>query len=116
MPKFENGRFDINGTHLQGYIETRYSTLVQVFGEPTFEWNGDDKTTVEWNLQFEDGTVATIYDYHTYQTPFGTYDWHIGGKTPLAKQHVLDAVHEALEGNSFYPELPVQSITVRQVS
>lgn len=98
MPKFENSlNVDINGTHLQGYIETRYQTLVKVFGEPTYDDYGDDKTTVEWKLRFEDGTVATIYDYRTISTPIGTYDWHIGGRSPLAKQHVLNTVHEVLE-------------------
>jgi len=52
---------DVNGTHLQGYINTDYDTLVELFGEPTI---GDEyKTDVEWEIKFEDDTVATIYNW-----------------------------------------------------
>ena len=81
---------DINGTSLKGYVITDYATLVEVFGQPD-ERNGD-KTTVAWFLQFEDGTIATIYDWKTYETPFGRYDWHVGGKSHLAVSHVHDAI------------------------
>jgi len=61
-------------TSLQGYMPARYEDLVAVFGEPE---GGGDKTTVEWCLAFEDGTVATIYDWKEYETPMGLYHWHI---------------------------------------
>jgi hypothetical protein len=78
--KFTN---DANGhmTSLQGYIRAYYHELVEVFGLPLV---GGDKTTVEWCLEFEDGTVATIYDWKEYETPMGRYDWHIGGKSKQA--------------------------------
>jgi len=67
-----------NGTHLEGYVNAYYHQLVEAFGEPTYT-SGGDKTTVEWIIEFEDGEVATIYDYKCYETPFGLYNWHIGG-------------------------------------
>jgi hypothetical protein len=80
---FENNpKVSINGTCLQGYIETTYDELVKVFGNPT-ELEGD-KVTVEWILQFSDGTVASIYDWKLSETPMGTYRWHIGGKSQRA--------------------------------
>ena len=78
-----------NGTSLQGYIRAYYHQLVEVFGEPEA---GGDKTTVEWCLEFEDGTVATIYDWKEYQTPMGLHQWHIGGENNDA----VEAVNEAL--------------------
>ena len=83
---FENDEaVNVNGTSLQGYIKTDYSTLVEKFGEPTYI-GGGDKTTVDWQLLFtavdEDGERpinATIYDWKLRDTPYGTYDWHIGG-------------------------------------
>ena len=42
------------------------------------------------HLRFEDGTVATIYDWKEDETPLGDYDWHIGGKTPRAFDRVYD--------------------------
>ena len=68
------------GTSLQGYIKTNYTNLVEVFGEPRYR--GGDKTTAEWNLEFEVGgdyVTATIYDWKLDETPFVEYDWHIGG-------------------------------------
>ena len=80
---------DANRTCLQGYVEAYYHQLVEVFGEPD---GGGDKTTVEWCLQFEDGTVATIYDWKEYETPMGLYHWHIGGKNNLAVARVTKAL------------------------
>lgn len=71
----------VNGTSLQGYIRATYAELVERFGQPE---GGGDKTTVEWMLKFEDGTVATIYDWKEYETPTYEYDWHIGGKSKAA--------------------------------
>jgi hypothetical protein len=78
----------VNGTSLQGYVPATYEQLVERFGQPE---GGGDKTTVEWMLQFEDGTVATIYDWKEYETPMGMYHWHIGGKNNLAVARVTAA-------------------------
>ena len=82
-----------NGTSLQGYVNAYYHQLVEKFGEPDYR-NGD-KTTVEWCLEFEDGTVATIYDWKEYDTPTGMYAWHIGGRSKSAVWAVMDAMEEA---------------------
>ena len=80
---------DVNMTSLQGYLSARYEDLVRVFGEP--DELGGDKTTAEWCLQFEDGTVATIYDWKECMTPMYKYDWHIGGMSNLAVARVQQA-------------------------
>jgi hypothetical protein len=80
-----------NGTGLKGYITTYYHELVEKFGEPE---KGGDKTTVEWCLEFDDGTVATIYDWKMYDTPMGEYDWHIGGKSQEAVYRVYEVMEE----------------------
>lgn len=77
---------DVNMTSLQGYMQAYYHQLVEVFGEPE---GGGDKTTVEWCLEFEDGTVATIYDWKEYETPMGKYNWHIGGRSQKAVDRVM---------------------------
>ena len=83
--KFTN-EADANMTSLQGYMQAYYHQLVEVFGEPE---GGGDKTTVEWCLEFEDGTVATIYDWKEYETPLGNYNWHIGGRSQKAVDRVM---------------------------
>ena len=52
---------DINGTHLQGHINCSYDRLTELLGEPT---EGDGyKVDAEWALQFDDGTIITIYNW-----------------------------------------------------
>jgi hypothetical protein len=78
----------VNGTSLQGHITTTYAELVEKFGEPNCF--GGDKITVEWALEFGDGTVATIYDWKYGETPMHKTEWNIGGKN-------IDAVFRVYE-------------------
>ncbi len=70
----------VNGTNLKGVVETTYDAIVNLFGKP-LGGSADGKTTCEWILEFEDGTVATIYDWKTGTTPKELYKWNIGGHT-----------------------------------
>jgi hypothetical protein len=85
---------DVNGTSLQGYVQAYYHQLVEVFGEPE---GGGDKTTVEWCLSFEDGTVATIYDWKEYETPMGLHRWHIGGRGQKAVDRVTQTFKQGVQ-------------------
>ena len=75
-----------SGTSLQEYIDISYDDLVNVLGEPHSDGDGY-KTDAEWDLLFEDGTIATIYNYKTGKNYLGAEgvslkeerDWHIGG-------------------------------------
>lgn len=85
--KFEVNEYgiNINGTHLVGEVKTTYAELVETFGEPGIgdEW----KTDAEWDIRFEDGTIATIYNWKdgkNYNGEFGQdiaeiEIWNIGG-------------------------------------
>lgn len=77
--KFTKAKWsDIEMTGLQGYITTDYKTLVKKLGKP--HTNGDgSKTTAEWQIKFENGVVATIYDWKYGKTPKGICQWNIGG-------------------------------------
>lgn len=89
-----------NGSHLQGYVDVGYDQLVATFGEPHSDGDGY-KVQAEWELEFEDGTVATIYDWKqgdNYNgpgegiSPQGIRDWHIGGFCKLAVTRVREAL------------------------
>lgn len=77
-----------DGTSLQGYTETTMRKLIEVFGQPEYYGDGGDKVTVEWCLKFEDGTVATIYDWKRYELGTPELDelihWNVGGFSPVA--------------------------------
>ena len=86
-------------TSLQGHIDISYKELVKIFGESDC-WD-DYKTDAEWDIEFEDRTVATIYNYKTGKNYLGEEglskeeirDWHIGGRNKRA----VELVHKAVE-------------------
>jgi hypothetical protein len=65
-------------TCLMGYVNTTYARLVEVFGQP-ISGSGDGKVNSQWIIKFNNGEIATIYDYKEPITPTDDYDWHIGG-------------------------------------
>ena len=85
-------------TSLQGYVTVPYSKLVRVFGKAG---RGDrEKVDAEWVLKFDDGTVATIYNYKDGKAYLGKNGksvsqitaWHIGGKSVKAVRLVKAAL------------------------
>lgn len=96
-----DGQWDkISGTSLVGAIDVSYARIVDRLGEPT---EGDAyKVDAEWAIEFEDGTVATIYNYKdgvNYLGDEGTptaqlRDWHIGGKSGIHTDPAVKLVHE----------------------
>ena len=93
-----NDNMSISGTSLMGYVKTDYNSLIECFGEPILERG--DKTNCEWHIEFtvvdeygdEVMIPATIYDWKLDETPYHTYNWHIGGFNMSA----VDLVNEAL--------------------
>ena len=83
-----------NMTGLKGEFPITFAELVEIFGAPDVGPNADlDKTSCEWALQFEDGTVATIYDWKCGRwTPIAEYEWHIGGHTAEAVVRVHECI------------------------
>jgi hypothetical protein len=83
------------GAHQQGQIATDYDTLVNTFGNPIIGPSPDpvdSKVTCMWSILFEDGTVATIYDWDTITTPFHLHSWIIGGYEARAVDRVLETI------------------------
>jgi len=79
---------ETTGTSLKGEIIATYDELVQTFGEP--RKNGsEDKVTREWNIEFLNNEIATIYDWKDANCLEGVYRWHIGG----FNNYVVSDVH-----------------------
>jgi len=73
------------GTSLKGYLNnTKYSDLIEVFGQPTFnQESGDGKVQFEWVFKFN-GEIFTLYDWKTWDVKYTINElttWNIGGKT-----------------------------------
>jgi hypothetical protein len=85
------------GTSLVGYIDISYAELKKTLGQPS----GSDgyKSDAEWELEFEDGSIATIYNWKDGKNYNGSNgipktqirDWHVGGanKDVLSKLRSL---------------------------
>jgi hypothetical protein len=116
--KFTNATADINGTCLQGYITADYDELVECFGDFTSEGDGY-KIDVEWELTFEDGTIATIYNWkngHNYLGETGCpveciERWHIGGRSQRAVERVEAALFDHRNGCTTVEEKPVAMLS-----
>lgn len=87
----EDPFIDADGTHLQGYIAAHFDEMVYIFGDPDLE--GSDKVDCEWTLRFEDGTVATIYNWENIGNFDTNTEWHVGGHSGRA----LTLVREEME-------------------
>lgn len=87
----------INGSAYQGDIEITYDEIVAVIGNPCHDGDGY-KLDAEWVLEFEDGTIATIYNWKDGKNYLGDMgftvkeicNWHIGG----FNQDAVDRVHD----------------------
>jgi len=84
---------NVTGTSLHSAIECSFDQLVQAFGKPMYDTSGDDKVKAEWYVEFDDGVVATIYDWKSNLDPKDNTDWHIGG---FAKTKPLDTADHIL--------------------
>tara|TARA_R100001143_G_scaffold61269_2_gene61746 strand:- start:609 stop:926 length:318 start_codon:yes stop_codon:yes gene_type:complete len=94
-------RLNLDGTHLMGFVNCSYATLVERFGNPVPDGFDDYKCDAEWQLDFGDGVLATIYNWKNgpNYNRFGTAllveeitHWHVGGFNKMA----LHAVENVL--------------------
>jgi len=93
-----NTHFDMNGSYKQGELHASYEEIVKSFGEPLA---GDRyKTDAEWLIRFEDGELASVYNYKNGEAYNGKdgiplddiEDWSIGGFSPKVVQRIQQAV------------------------
>lgn len=81
----------ISGSSLVGEIVASFDEIREAFGDPGRPMD-PAKTQVGWQLEFEDGTIATIYDW---KKPFPVtlvQLWNIGGHDEMALDRVEEVV------------------------
>ncbi len=96
-----NERVTTGGGWLQGSVDTNYAALVRTFGSPSEKYD-DYKSDAEWQIQFADGTYATVYNWkdgHHYLGNEGLdlediTDWHVGGMSDRAVTLVKEALQQ----------------------
>lgn len=91
-------RIETNMSSLKGYVKATYEQLEAAFGKPH---EGDEyKVDWEWEIEFEDGTVATVYNWKNGPNFCGSLglnrhqvtEWHIGGFGWKAVECVLSTL------------------------
>jgi hypothetical protein len=92
-----------SGTWLQGSVLTTRAKLTKAFGEPTqYE---ESKITLQWGIKFDDGTIATIYDWKRYELGTPAEDelitYNIGGVDLGAVRNVNDALSHKIARSLF---------------
>ena len=83
------------GGSRQGELDgVSYQEIVHTFGEPTYdEPSGDSKVQVEWDIRFDNGVRASIYDYKQYNIHPEQIDyWSIGGNSPESSFEVYKSL------------------------
>ena len=79
---------NISGTGgLARLTNLSYARIVEMFGEPSSQYD-DFKSDAEWMIKFDDGEVATIYNWKNGRNYCGPSaplvedirEWNVGGK------------------------------------
>ena len=92
VSKVNEPSIDTNGTSFSDDVSVSIDTIVDLFGEPELMSFG--KTDAEWNIEMDDGSVVTIYNWMNGENANGDedgtpleliYDWHLGGDVDSAK-------------------------------
>lgn len=83
----------LTGTSKLGYVLASVDALRAAFGR---ERGAGDNTRFEWLVRFEDGVVATLYDWGATDDRDRRTDveftWHVGGGDVRALRHVQDVL------------------------
>lgn len=102
---------DSNHTSWKGSTEDAfsYNDLKKVFGPPDSEylndpedWNPDsERVSVRWNIEFDDGVTATIYDWKEPNPASSSYPdekslWTIGGKGDVPDEEIPKRINAIL--------------------
>ena len=78
-------------------ITTSINDLTRLLGEPTYVGDfSEDKVTVEWICETEEGEVVTIYDWKEYRSigKDEKIEFHLGGQRKI---HTLNGKEELVK-------------------
>ena len=76
----------MDGTSFHGAtISATLADLQVILGAPTHGGDHHDKVQNEWEMELEDGTVFSVYDWKEYRHYSDTekIEWHIGGRSQI---------------------------------
>jgi hypothetical protein len=82
----ETDDIDIDFTSLKGSIKTSYNNILNKLGPSQKDFD-NSKVDAEWTIEWEDGEIATLYNWKNGRNYCGNYgdriediiNWNIGG-------------------------------------
>lgn len=91
-----------SGTCYMGEIKADYSKLISKLGRPMKGYD-NYKSDAEWVIEFEDGSVATIYNWKDGKNYLGEggldlcdiREWHVGGEREEVVAWVDDLINNS---------------------
>lgn len=89
----------LDGTSFHGNtITATVAYLMNVLGAPDCTGDSNDKVQNEWELELQDGTVFSVYDWKEYRryTDTEEIEWHIGGMSENATYRAQCYLEEVL--------------------
>ena len=98
----------LDGTSFHGAtFSATLADLQVILGAPNSGGDHHDKVQNEWELELEDGTVFSVYDWKEYRryTDKETIEWHIGGMNLKDTFVAQDTLVEALATMETKPNL-----------
>jgi hypothetical protein len=98
----------LDGTSFHGAtFSATLADLQIILGAPNHTSDHHDKVQNEWELELEDGTVFSVYDWKEYRryTDKETIEWHIGGMNLKDTFVAQDTLVEALATMETKPNL-----------
>lgn len=98
----------LDGTSFHGAtFSATLADLHVILGVPNSNGDHHDKVQNEWELELEDGTVFSVYDWKEYRryTDKETIEWHIGGMNLKDTFVAQDTLVEALATMNTKPNL-----------
>ena len=98
----------LDGTSFHGAtFSATLADLQVILGAPNGGGDHHDKVQNEWELELEDGTVFSVYDWKEYRryTDKETLEWHIGGMNLKDTFVAQDTLVEALATMDTKPNL-----------
>ena len=98
----------LNGTSFHGAtFSATLADLQVILGAPDCTGDTNDKVQNEWELELEDGTIFSVYDWKEYRryNDKETIEWHIGGMNQKDTFVAQDALVEALATMDAKPNL-----------
>jgi hypothetical protein len=98
----------LDGTSFHGAtFSATLADLQIILGAPNHTSDPHDKVQNEWELELEDGTIFTVYDWKEYRryTDKETIEWHIGGRSQKDTFVAQDTLVEVLATMNVKPNL-----------